>query len=913
MRWRRCVCVRVCAPRCPSQNQPPTPQQVRAVTSTSTGAVYACKSISKLLALPDISPARAAAHIDNVKREVAVLRRLRGTLNVVALEGAYEDDDCAHIVMELCAGGELLHVISSRPHYGERAAASYMRAVLRTLAQCHAHRILHRDVKPGNFMLLSDAPDAPLKAVDFGLAAFFDPASLPRTDLGLEGTPWYMAPEVLSSKWAPPADVWAAGVMAYQLLSGRLPFDDRSNPAAPSLTAVWKAILTESPSFAGKTWADVSADAKDFVTLLLAKGAADRPTAAAALRHRWLVGDITERAAGKPLRSTVVQRIQRFGTANPLRRTIFELMAAELLRMAPPSPGESPGGSAHSSGGGGSGGGAPDPAAAAPASLSPGSGGGRGGMTRSVSSGGLLRALRASADGPPSPLPADAARLTGVQSAHGARDYWRLMRAAAAASRLGAAAAAGGVAPAAAGDGSAHDGDAYLRTAPRGPAERAEARKAARLALDTSEHGGADYARLVRAFSERGTEGGGRGGSLRAAEAAAAALFHKRAGGFDGTGAHGATPPPAPSSGAAQGLSPPQPRPWTAVAPPPLSPGSAAEVGGRAQGAYAAFLAAGGVPPSFPPTAMQLDAAASPQAQARASIDSHRPSFESGADSPSGGCPAHRHVSFAMDVDAAPVASGSGAQPPPASRSAPVAVPTAAAAAAAEAVSFAELRDVMRRLNFSAGDEAVTEDALADGLARLGYRLAPGEGRLLAQQVAGDGGATGGQPALVSRPAFVASQMDWGTLAVNHRDAWLAAAEKVFGGLGSGASGGVSTAALVAALRDKLPAAEVEHAVEDALLDAGIADAEGLDFEGFLKLVAAGGSVHGGGAPGAGASVHGGLDAYESRLATSARSGGLLAAATAADAARRRPSVEGSHHGGGLAPVQEEKRSAAPE
>ena len=67
-----------------------------------------------------------------------------------------------------------------------------MRAVLRTLAQCHAQHILHRDIKPGNFMLLSGDDRAPLKAIDFGLAAPFDPEQLPRTDLGLEGTPWYM-------------------------------------------------------------------------------------------------------------------------------------------------------------------------------------------------------------------------------------------------------------------------------------------------------------------------------------------------------------------------------------------------------------------------------------------------------------------------------------------------------------------------------------------------------------------------------------------------------------------------------------------------------------------------------------------------------------------------------------------------
>jgi len=202
----------------PPQTDPPAPRQVRVATEAATGVEFACKSIAKRLDVPDLSPARQAAHLDNVKREVGVLKALRGTLNVVALRGAYEDATHVHIVMELCNGGELLHAAASRPHYGEATVASFLRAVLRTLTQCHARHILHRDVKPGNFMLLSDDPAAPLKAIDFGLAAFFDPAALPRTDLGLEGTPWFMAPEALASKWGPPADVWAAGVMCYQLL-----------------------------------------------------------------------------------------------------------------------------------------------------------------------------------------------------------------------------------------------------------------------------------------------------------------------------------------------------------------------------------------------------------------------------------------------------------------------------------------------------------------------------------------------------------------------------------------------------------------------------------------------------------------------------------------------------------------------
>lgn len=56
-----------------------------------------------------------------------------------------------------------------------------------------------------------------------------------------------MAPELLSSEAYPASDVWAAGVMAYQLLSGYLPFDDKRNPDRPALSLVWCARPTRSP------------------------------------------------------------------------------------------------------------------------------------------------------------------------------------------------------------------------------------------------------------------------------------------------------------------------------------------------------------------------------------------------------------------------------------------------------------------------------------------------------------------------------------------------------------------------------------------------------------------------------------------------------------------------------------------
>ena len=80
--------------------------------------------------------------------------------------------------------------------FTEHSVALLLRDVLRVLLQCHARGLLHRDVKPGNFLRASTAPDAPVKAIDLGLAAPFAPGE-PRVDLGLEGTPYYLAPEVL--------------------------------------------------------------------------------------------------------------------------------------------------------------------------------------------------------------------------------------------------------------------------------------------------------------------------------------------------------------------------------------------------------------------------------------------------------------------------------------------------------------------------------------------------------------------------------------------------------------------------------------------------------------------------------------------------------------------------------------------
>lgn len=91
---------------------------VQVVKSKKTGKEFACKSIAKKLNIPNVSAGKQQHHLDNIKREIAILRKLRGTLNVVYLEAVFEDDTHVFIVMELCRGGELIHRIGKR-HYSE--------------------------------------------------------------------------------------------------------------------------------------------------------------------------------------------------------------------------------------------------------------------------------------------------------------------------------------------------------------------------------------------------------------------------------------------------------------------------------------------------------------------------------------------------------------------------------------------------------------------------------------------------------------------------------------------------------------------------------------------------------------------------------------------------------------------------
>lgn len=140
-------------------------------TDRETKHDLACKSISK-------RKLRTAVDVEDVRREVAIMSTLPEHPNVVKLRATYEDDENVHLVMELCAGGELFDRIVARGHYSERAAAHVARTIAEVVRMCHANGVMHRDLKPENFLFGNKKENSVLKAIDFGLSVFFKPGML---------------------------------------------------------------------------------------------------------------------------------------------------------------------------------------------------------------------------------------------------------------------------------------------------------------------------------------------------------------------------------------------------------------------------------------------------------------------------------------------------------------------------------------------------------------------------------------------------------------------------------------------------------------------------------------------------------------------------------------------------------------
>ncbi|SDK44576.1 serine/threonine protein kinase [Nocardioides sp. YR527] len=146
--------------------------------------------------------------------------------NVVAVYDQDEDDGVAFLAMEYIEGHTLRDTIASQAPLGAAKALAYIEPILSAMTAAHAIGIVHRDIKPENVLITTGAASISqrVKVADFGLARVMNNNSNDATTGNLVGTVSYLAPELVTeSRSGPRTDVYAAGVVLYELLTGRKP------------------------------------------------------------------------------------------------------------------------------------------------------------------------------------------------------------------------------------------------------------------------------------------------------------------------------------------------------------------------------------------------------------------------------------------------------------------------------------------------------------------------------------------------------------------------------------------------------------------------------------------------------------------------------------------------------------------
>jgi len=179
------------------------------------------------LKVMDARYANDSQFLTRFQREARAVARLKDP----GLVAVYDQGlDAAHpfLVMELVEGGTLRELLRERGPMPPHAAAAVLRPVLGGLAIAHRAGLVHRDIKPEN-VLISDAGE--VKLADFGLVRAIAEAGITSTSVIL-GTAAYLSPEQVSSGVADPcSDVYAVGILTYELITGATPFSG-DNPLA---------------------------------------------------------------------------------------------------------------------------------------------------------------------------------------------------------------------------------------------------------------------------------------------------------------------------------------------------------------------------------------------------------------------------------------------------------------------------------------------------------------------------------------------------------------------------------------------------------------------------------------------------------------------------------------------------------
>ena len=232
---------------------------------------YAMKVIRKKI--KDISDE------ESLMSEINILRRLDHP-NIVKITDFYNLKYEYNIVTEYCREGELFDEIKKNSPFSEALAGWYMKQILQAVCYCHGNHIIHRDLKPENILISKRLKSGfhHIKIIDFGTAKVF---SREKRENALIGSAYYIAPEVLNKNYTEKCDIWSCGIIMYILLTGRPPFNGKTEEEIMRKIKIGIYDMEKYP------WGVISKEGKDFISKLLQIKPELRISAENALQHEW--------------------------------------------------------------------------------------------------------------------------------------------------------------------------------------------------------------------------------------------------------------------------------------------------------------------------------------------------------------------------------------------------------------------------------------------------------------------------------------------------------------------------------------------------------------------------------------------------------------------------------------------------
>lgn len=245
-----------------------------------------CRETQRVVAVKTIG--KEQEYMQLYGREIAVIKKVDHS-NIVRTFDLYETDKKIHIVMEYMSGGMLFEAIEDGIAFTEADVAQLMREILHGVTYLHDNGIVHRDLKPENVLCTDSHPPWHVKIADFGLSKFTQNGA-PSTDMLMKtmiGTPEFIAPEIAKGdNYTSKVDVWAVGMLMYNVVTGKLPFDENEQDFIGKLRSGLQLTFPE------EQWLHYSPDARLFTKALLCPDPDKRLTALGALVHPWLDNEL---------------------------------------------------------------------------------------------------------------------------------------------------------------------------------------------------------------------------------------------------------------------------------------------------------------------------------------------------------------------------------------------------------------------------------------------------------------------------------------------------------------------------------------------------------------------------------------------------------------------------------------------